>query len=73
MTRGPLWQSRIEAQLAEDQTCLRQFIGYVHLNSVTAGLERGVRVRNERARRRDQSSPGGGGPGKPRGSRGLTH
>jgi len=63
MTRGPLWQSRFEAQLAEAEACLRQLIGDVHLSPVTAGPERGVRVKDEHARRRGQSSPDGAVPG----------
>ena len=35
---GPLWQSRYQARLVEDQQYLDQVIIYIHLNPVRAGL-----------------------------------
>jgi REP element-mobilizing transposase RayT len=35
---GPLWQSRYQARLVEDQQYLNQVIIYIHLNPVRAGL-----------------------------------
>lgn len=35
---GPLWQSRFNARLVEDQAYLDQLIAYIHLNPVSAGL-----------------------------------
>jgi REP element-mobilizing transposase RayT len=35
---GPLWQSRYKAKLVEGDGYVRQFIAYIHLNPVAAGL-----------------------------------
>ena len=37
-SKGPLWQSRYNARLVEDQRYLDQLIAYIHLNPVSAGL-----------------------------------
>jgi len=37
-SKGPLWQSRYNARLVEDQGYLDQLIAYIHLNPVSAGL-----------------------------------
>jgi REP element-mobilizing transposase RayT len=37
-SKGPLWQSRYNARLVEDQHYLDRLIAYIHLNPVSAGL-----------------------------------